>query len=47
MVSFERIRRRISEDYDDEFLDELIQRYERDFRRATLKEGKRGLARRV
>jgi hypothetical protein len=46
MVSFERIRQNISADYDDDFLNELIRRYESDLRHATLKGGKQGLAKR-
>jgi hypothetical protein len=47
MVSFERLRRRVNEDLTDERLLQLIERHPTVFRKATLKEGVRGLARLV
>jgi len=47
MVSFDRIRRRIDSSLTDEQLDALISRHPTVFRPATLKEGKRGLAKLV
>ena len=47
MVSYERIRRRIDPALTDEKLDELVDENPTVFRRAVLREGKRGLAKRV
>ena len=45
MVSFERVRSRVDDGYDDEFLEGVIQRFPDEFRRARLKGGKPGMAR--
>jgi hypothetical protein len=45
MMSYERIRSNISNDYDDEFLAELPAYFPNSLRRAVLKGGKKGLAR--
>lgn len=47
MVSYERLRRRIDSGLTDQALDALVQANPLIFRRAVLKEGKRGLAKRV
>jgi hypothetical protein len=47
MVSYDRLRNRIDPDLTDEKLDELVARNPTIFRHATLKEGKRGLAKLV
>jgi hypothetical protein len=45
MTSFDRVRRRINETYEDSFLEGLIRTYPDYFRPARLKGGKAGLAR--
>lgn len=45
MVSFERIRKNIDPEYDDDFLRDMIRCNETQLRRATLKGGKPGVAR--
>jgi hypothetical protein len=47
MVSYERIRMRINPDLTDEMLDDLVAKNPTLFRKAVLKEGKRGLAKRI
>lgn len=47
MVSYERLRRRIDSDLTDQALDKLVDSNPTVFRKAILKEGKRGIAKRI
>lgn len=44
-MSFARVRERINQAYTDDFVDSVIEQFPRDLRHATLKGGRKGVAR--